>query len=59
MDMGMTDPITTTATTILSIITTIGRTTIIAHTTITVTTITIIIADITGGIIGRIAIDRL
>jgi hypothetical protein len=50
---------TTTAITIPDIITTIGHTTIIAPTIITVTTITIIIVDITGGIIGRIAIDRL
>jgi hypothetical protein len=52
--------ITTAAITIPGITTTTGLTTIIAPTIITVTTITITIVDITtGGIIGRIAIDRL
>jgi hypothetical protein len=58
VDPGITDRITTTAITIPDILTTIGHTTITAPTIITVTTITIIIVDITGGIIGRIAIDR-
>ena len=59
MDPGITDRITMKAITIPDIITTIGHTTIIVPTIITVTTITIIIVDIAGGMIGRIAIDRL